>query len=283
MSFQRPIPITPTSVPLRAEGPVAGALPATRGHFETIVALIKQATGAATVTVHLKGDPFQPVMPGGEVIEVPLIQGRKRIGRLRAAAPDFAPGAHALLKGFATLLVEQQVLWAQAHVDPLTGALTRRAFGDDLTRAVSRFRRDGTPCSLIMFDLDHFKRVNDMHGHLAGDAVLREVGRLARRILRAEDRLARLGGEEFGVLVAAGLDQATEIAERLRTRLSRQVIAGIANLRVTMSLGVATCAPGIETETDLMSLADARLYAAKTMGRNRICAGPTADRTTPHH
>ena len=118
--------------------------------------------------------------------------------------------------GFAVLVAEQHALWSEAHLDVLTKALTRRAFMSDLARADRDLSAQWAPCSLIMFDLDHFKAVNDTHGHAAGDAVLRAVAHVVQSELRRCDILGRLGGEEFGVLVTADHLTALEIAERLR-------------------------------------------------------------------
>lgn len=273
MSYHGPIAKSASTARLRSGRCDA---PRDRGgfaHLETIIGLIRQTTGATEVLIQFHGDAPQPVALKMACIEVTLMDGRKRVGMLRAFAPVFQPGAQALLEGFATLIVEQHALWAQAHIDVLTGALTRRAFADDMERAVARNRRNGDACSLIMFDLDHFKKINDTYGHLAGDAVLRAVGRLVRRELRAEDRFGRLGGEEFGLLVAADLTGATELAERLRVALRELRITGFDQIRVSASMGVASCDSEPVSVMTLMSQADERLYAAKNAGRDQVCTG----------
>lgn len=250
-------------------------------HLDTLFGLIRRVTGATSVMVQFEGDAPMPISFGLECIESKLARGRKRIGVLRCFAQSFAPEASALLQDFAKLIVEQNDLWAQAHIDALTGALTRRAFADDLERAVATYQRNDTDCSLIMFDLDHFKRINDAYGHLAGDAVLRAVGRLVKRELRASDRFGRLGGEEFGVLVEADVMTATEIAERLRLAISATVVEGFEHLRFTASMGVAGCDIENDTVMGLMSKADERLYAAKRTGRNRVCTFGARQRAMP--
>ncbi len=283
MSYHSPIVVTPL---LAKSQPETHAVPhgdEGHGHLETIVGLIRQTTGAESVMIQFQGDAPQAVAVGLDCIEVKLMEGRKRVGMLRAFATEFHPGARHLMQGFAKLIVEQNALWAQAHLDSLTGALTRRAFADDLERAVAQYRRHDAPCSLIMFDLDHFKRVNDSHGHLAGDAVLRAVGRLVKRELRAEDRFGRLGGEEFGVLVAADVETATEIAERLRIAIASSKVEGFEEIRFTASLGVAACDIEIDSVMALMSKADERLYAAKKAGRDQVCASPARLRAAPYN
>lgn len=283
MSYHSPIIVNallakqqaePSAVPLASEG---------SGHLDTIISLIRQTTGADSVLVQFQGDAPQAVAIGLNCIEVKLRQGRKRVGVLRVFAREFRPGAEALIESFAKLIVEQNALWAQAHQDALTGALTRRAFADDLERAVAHFRRTGVECSLIMFDLDHFKKVNDTFGHLAGDAVLRVVGRLVKRELRAEDRFGRLGGEEFGVLVAADVEAATEIAERLRIAIASATIEGFEDIRITASLGVGGCDIEVDSVVALMSKADERLYAAKNAGRNQVFSSRTRLRAASNH
>lgn len=162
-----------------------------------------------------------------------------------------------------------------ARLDPLTGIANRRAFEEALGRAFANARRTGIPLSVVTVDLDHFKIVNDRLGHVAGDAVLAAVaGRLAGS-LRDGDLVARVGGEEFGmVLPGAGLAEAIEVAERLRMRVASSPIvvnAGDA-LAVTASFGCATLGAADEEAIALLVRADTKLYAAKASGRNRVMA-----------
>jgi diguanylate cyclase (GGDEF)-like protein len=123
-----------------------------------------------------------------------------------------------------------------------------------------------------MFDLDHFKRVNDTYGHLAGDQVLAQLGRLALGVLRIEDVFARYGGEEFGVIARSiSLDQGGQLAERLRAQVEGTSfpIGGGQELRVTLSLGVCLWRPEHADAAQLIAAADEALYAAKRSGRNR--------------
>lgn len=158
-----------------------------------------------------------------------------------------------------------------AREDALTRVPNRRAFDEALGREVARSARSGVPLAAIVLDVDRFKRVNDGHGHAAGDAVLAAVAVRAAAALRAGDLLARLGGEEFAVLLpGADLAAAAEVAERIRAAVAREPVeAGGRPIAVTVSLGCAA----LERDEDgaaLLARADARLYAAKERGRDRV-------------
>ncbi len=159
-----------------------------------------------------------------------------------------------------------------ARRDPLTGLANRRAFEEALRREVARARRGGEPLAVAALDVDHFKRVNDAHGHAAGDAVLAAVAARAAGALRAGDLLARVGGEEFAALLpGAGLAAAAEVAERIRAALAAAPVeAGGRPLRVTASLGCAALLPEDADGAALLARADARLYDAKRAGRDRV-------------
>lgn len=161
-----------------------------------------------------------------------------------------------------------------ALADPLTGLPNRRAFDAALSREVARARREGAPLAVAALDVDHFKRVNDVHGHAAGDAVLAAAASRAAAALRAGDLLARVGGEEFvALLPGATLAAAAEAAERIRARLAAEPITvGESSLHVTASLGCAALEEGDLDGRPLLARADARLYDAKRGGRNRVCA-----------
>ncbi len=166
--------------------------------------------------------------------------------------------------------------------DALTGALNRRGFLERAATSIAQAQRSGLPAALIMFDIDHFKAVNDGYGHAAGDQVLRNVARALLLAMRPGDLLGRLGGEEFAVLlydstVVAGVS----IADRLRVEVRTGVAhpAG-ADRQVTVSGGVASAHGAFESETALslaLTIADKALYAAKREGRDRITAAQAAD------
>jgi diguanylate cyclase (GGDEF)-like protein len=159
----------------------------------------------------------------------------------------------------------------QARTDPLTGAMNRLALAENMARELARARRNDRPLSLLMFDLDHFKQLNDRLGHQPGDGALQAVTTATLRELRASDLLARYGGEEF-VVVLPDTDkaQAAETAERLRRRIEAQQIACGDGSILTASFGVSTFpADGIDLD-GLVARTDAMLYAAKQAGRNRV-------------
>lgn len=158
-----------------------------------------------------------------------------------------------------------------SHRDPLTGVANRRFFHERAAEEIARARRFGRQLSFIMVDIDHFKRINDRWGHAAGDKVLKNLCASAQAVLRQVDIFARVGGEEFAVLVPdTNLDGAFELAERLRRHVEGQAVAeGGDTMTYTISAGVATLAPGDALAEDVLQRADEALYAAKHAGRNR--------------
>jgi two-component system, cell cycle response regulator len=166
----------------------------------------------------------------------------------------------------------QQKMYDAALRDALTRAFNKKYFLQQLALEFSYARRHGTPLSLIIFDLDHFKNVNDTYGHVAGDHVLIELSNLTHRMLRAEDVFARYGGEEF-VIILRGipLHGAGTLAERLRACVeSSSFIFEGQRLPVTVSIGVAAFNPELAEAVSLVEAADAALYEAKRSGRNKV-------------
>jgi diguanylate cyclase (GGDEF)-like protein len=157
-----------------------------------------------------------------------------------------------------------------AVIDQLTGMLNRNALKVRVQELTQQSAVTGEPIGLIVGDLDHFKEINDTHGHSVGDAVLREVAYLMRKQLRAFDLAYRLGGEEFLILLpGSDLDQAEDLAERLRARVGVESVAG--GIAVTMSFGVAASARDERFDySTAFSKADAALYRAKREGRDRV-------------
>jgi diguanylate cyclase (GGDEF)-like protein len=157
----------------------------------------------------------------------------------------------------------QLMTFTEVRTDPLTGLGNRRALDESMASQTALRTRYGFTFSLVMFDIDHFKRINDQDGHLAGDRALQNVARLLDAGVRETDLVARYGGEEFVVLMPqTALEMACLLAERLRQKVAEETM-------LTVSGGVAAIQE-YETPHDLLSRADAALYAAKSAGRNRI-------------
>jgi len=157
-----------------------------------------------------------------------------------------------------------------AFTDHLSGLANRRRFERQLEIEVTRtLRETNSPFSLLVIDIDHFKRVNDNYGHQAGDQVIQQIGKQLGGIARPTDLAARLGGEEFGVILAeTPLESAIEIAERLRCAIKRDEISGVG--QITASIGVAEFGSFARTAKDLVLVADNALYEAKRKGRDRV-------------
>ncbi|NIJ94999.1 diguanylate cyclase (GGDEF)-like protein [Xanthomonas campestris] len=172
------------------------------------------------------------------------------------------------------LRIKSDVFERQAHEDALTGLPNRRHFDEALARDISRARRSTRPLVLAILDIDHFKRINDHYSHASGDAVLHDVGVLLTAAARASDLPARLGGEEFALLLAdTTLDDAQALCQRIRELFhARHDWGGVDGLQVTFSAGVAELRDD-DTGSSLMQRADQALYQAKSAGRDRICVG----------
>ncbi len=181
----------------------------------------------------------------------------------------------AIFKFFAGGDVEAQYheeIYSLMVTDALTQASTKRFFLETLEREIVRAQRHGRPLSLVMFDIDHFKKVNDTYSHLAGDDVLRELGATIRAQVRAEECFARYGGEEFAlVLPEATRDGAVTVAEKFRAAVEahRFHFEGVV-IPVTISLGVAELGAEMKSPQQLIKAADDKLYESKRSGRNRV-------------
>lgn len=172
--------------------------------------------------------------------------------------------------------LDQQSQQIERHVleslrDALTGIPNRRAFDRELDRRLAQFRQRLTPVSLVLVDVDHFKKFNDTHGHQAGDEVLKAVGDAIRNAVRDTDLAARYGGEEFAaVLPETGREAAVRVGERVRQAIAERLVRyGESQLKVTASVGVATIRAG-ESAEPFIARADTALYAAKSAGRNNV-------------
>ena len=171
----------------------------------------------------------------------------------------------------------QGIVQRQAHTDELTDLANRRQFMERLHQEIARAARFGSPLSLVLFDLDRFKRINDLCGHLVGDDVLCQTAGVIRRRVRETDLAARIGGEEFAVVLSGtNLEGALALAEHLRRDVERQIVVPGADLRVTASFGVAVLHAG-EAADSLIGAADRALYRAKAAGRNAVRAGEATE------
>lgn len=180
------------------------------------------------------------------------------------------------------ILLRQKIdrLRADADLDSLTGLANRRRFRVALAREVERWRRYRVPCALLMLDIDHLKSVNDKYGHPVGDTVIRQIAQTLREVSRDNDTAARLGGEEFALLLAGvDLDRAVSAAERLRSVLGSKRVDGVGH--VTVSIGVAGCPENATSERALYSASDDALYVSKNSGRDRVSIAPPLQEKLP--
>lgn len=163
------------------------------------------------------------------------------------------------------------VIFRMAVTDGLTNVANRKQLDTILSEEIPRARRYERPLSLLMLDIDHFKSINDAHGHLAGDCVLSALASILQKRLRPNDKLGRYGGEEFcAILPETSLANALKIAEELRALVAAHAfVAEEKEIRVTVSVGAAALSDGMQA-TDLYRQADEMLYAAKRAGRNQV-------------
>ncbi len=161
-----------------------------------------------------------------------------------------------------------------AMTDPLTGLYNRRYFQEILTEYLNEFGRIDKPVGLLILDLDHFKKVNDTHGHDVGDIILKEVARLLQNLTREHDVVARIGGEEFAIIAPfASANQIEQLAKRYCKRVGKlRINVDNVVIRPTVSIGVAIGGGDLVDERALIKMADQNLYEAKNAGRNRVHA-----------
>lgn len=230
---------------------------------------------------HLTHDTPQ----NGALLPIPLVCGKERIGLLlllldadRHLGRDQAMALDSAMRHFALSIKNARrfrLMQMYADYDALTRVHSRRHFEIRLEEEMQRFTRYGQPLSMLMLDLDHFKRVNDEYGHHVGDLVLKDAAALIHDSVRTTDYCARYGGEEFVVLLPyTGMKRAAALADRIRERISRHVFLadGGRPVHVTMSIGVGHVAADTpKSKQALICSADAALYKAKGDGRNRVC------------
>jgi len=207
-------------------------------------------------------------------VNVRTLRARLRAARHYVQLLDAWERDRAQLKQFAAeLAISNRRLAHAAMTDLLTNLPNRRSGMNALAKAWAAASRFEQPLSVMMLDIDHFKRVNDSHGHAVGDTVLRDVAQAIQQSARKDDSVCRMGGEEFLVICSnTDLKAAIQAAERLRRMVERlRIQAGDVEIRASVSIGVATREVGM-TETDaLVNAADRALYRAKQAGRNRSC------------
>ncbi len=233
---------------------------------------------------------FLSSFPGDEAVNcalrsaiiAPLVKGSEVIGALLIGSSQpstFVEADMHLLTSFAvtaTAAIYNAILYRQvqnlATTDPLTGILNRRALFDLGEREIERFQRSGHALSMIMIDADHFKAINDNHGHGAGDQVLCAIVERCCGIIRHMDILARYGGDEFALLLPeADQDQAMIIANRIRKSISETPVeTDTGSISVTISMGIAQATVAVTNLSSLLNLADQALYQCKQSGRNCI-------------
>ncbi len=206
-----------------------------------------------------------------------FVDGERVSARILSDGERFQLGRTTLLKFSLSDELEesfQRRLYESSVRDGLTGLYNRKHLDERLAAEFSYATRHASPLSFVLFDLDRFKRVNDTHGHPAGDAVLRAVGRRLHAALRTEDVVARYGGEEFGILARGiSLHQAAMLADRIRHIVEKTEIAAGPDLTLTITVsgGVATYHPKpYASAAALVEAADKALYEAKEAGRNRV-------------
>ncbi len=243
-------------------------------------------TGRGHGHVHCRHLAVQPGQSDHWTLCVPLMAQGTSLGLLHVAAPDAGDGHDgdvALLEAIAEQLSLAMVnlqlretLRVQSLRDPLTGLFNRRYLEENLSREIQRCERRGLPLSVLMVDVDHFKRFNDEHGHAAGDALLARIGQTLEQLTRDEDIACRYGGEEFTVV----LPETDTGSARRRAEEIRAAIAGttVTHMRQTLgpntaSIGIATFPGDGDAPARLLEVADAALYRAKAQGRDQVVKG----------
>jgi diguanylate cyclase (GGDEF)-like protein len=283
--------------PTKGQGPIAGRAVPLGGRSMVAEAcragalqVIEDARGVASGE-NLYG-MSRVVRDPGSVAIMPLLKDGRVLGALVIEAD--APAALTLEETRpltvlgAVVASSLELVWSyeevdrRARTDSLTGLYNRMHFGEQLERTLKEADRNGQPVSLVLVDVDHFKKVNDTWGHEAGDAVLKHVARILQEGVRSVDVCVRYGGEEIAMLMAqTDSERALEVAERLRARIAATVVrhAG-AEIAVTASFGVSTYPETVTVRDRLFPAADEALYAAKREGRNCVRArGATSGRT----
>jgi diguanylate cyclase (GGDEF)-like protein len=234
---------------------------------------------AAAVGAEANGDVMFPMMASGAIVGAIIVRNDPALTHQQRLAIGAAGALIAVATRNARVLHDAR----QSGIsDPLTGCVTRAHGLHMLDRELRRARRTRRPVSVIMFDVDGFKQINDRFGHLQGDAVLASIGEQLTRILRSTDVRCRYGGDEFLlVLPDTPILGAQQVAEGLRRQIGEGVRLGAEETRATISLGVAAALPDELEVAALIGRADEALYRAKRGGRNRWCAAAVLTQAQP--
>jgi diguanylate cyclase len=197
-------------------------------------------------------------------MQVDMLRSRDELLAARAQAQSSEQRVHEL-EG------ELERVSEQVREDQLTGALNRRGMEDAMGREIARARRSRKPLCISVLDVDNFKKLNDTHGHAAGDAALVHLAKVIKHTVRPTDVIARYGGEEFIIILTeTGLDEAVKVTGRLQRELTKRFfLHNNERLLMTFSAGVAEFSPG-DTEESLFQRADKAMYQAKVQGKNRV-------------
>jgi len=264
------------------------------GGARALVALQRARPQVVVADANLKGiraaEMARMLSEAQDAVPVALVGNEaatveRRGEAMAAGASDYfqLPSELPLLVARARQLIAHSLtvdrLRAEADRDYLTGLANRRRFRRALEQEVERWRRYDIPCALLLLDIDRMKKINDTHGHTVGDLVIRSVADVLVALSRDNDTAARLGGEEFALLLAGvGSEQGLAAAERVRTAVSVHPLESVGV--VTVSVGVASCPENARTERELFGTSDAALYRAKQEGRNlsmlATAVGPAA-------
>ena len=253
------------------------------GPLTTVVGSVAHSEGTVVEAMREQHTVGHMLSSGELQLVVPLVAGGRSLGALEISlrAPLGLDDVKLveLLAATAAVALQNAHLYQEtqrlATLDPLTGLSNYRHFHELLTLEVQRARRMGYPVGFLVMDLDHFKRVNDRHGHPVGDSALRDVSEQLRKRLRRTDVVGRIGGEEFAVILPGdGLDEVAVVAEKLRRAVEDlpplRGEMGAEATAVTLSIGGTSMEASVVDAQRLMSCADRALYEAKRNGRNQV-------------